>query len=855
VLDDHRIVGTAIMPGTAYFEMARAALERRGNGHEEASDFEISQAFFLAPLGLRDDETREVRTILEKDGDAYQFRVLGQLPAENGDDPVWQDYALGQIGFTAAEPPLRYDLEALRARCGKEDIVITDDYEMDPDLGPRWQSLRRVYLGEKELLAELELPEEFADDFAQYKLHPALLDRATGTAKHYLINEGYYLPMSYKRLRVKQPLPRKINAHIRFRDDLPHEQTITFDIILMDENGTESVVIDGFSQKRINNTAEPLRALSAVKPAGARPSPASDDLGVYQRAMREGILPHEGIEAFKRILSNPVFPQVVVSARDLQTSIAQMGALTTADVMEEIGKIEVTPAKTTHARLSSLGDYAAPQNETERTLVEILHTMLGIEQVGINDNFFELGGDSVLGIQIIAQAKRAGLHLTPQQIFQHPTVAEMAAVAVNGQPKTDAPPERAVEESTQIDLSLTALDESQMNKLMEMISDDELEIEQPVIPIESASGSQNGDQEPVKQLDFSLFFFAADNLRPGEDKYKLYLEGAKFADRNGFAAVWTPERHFHESGGLYPNPSVLSAALATITNRIKLRAGSVVMPLHRSIRVAEEWAMVDNLSGGRVGISLTSGWIPNDFAFFPERYANKREEMWRGIEEVQRLWRGEAITARDGNGNATELKVLPRPLQAELPIWITCSGDPETFVRAGERGFNILTALLGQSVDEVATKISAYREALAQHGHDPATRQVALMLHTFVGANLDQVLSKARGPLCNYLKAHVSLIETMTRSLNIKVGIDEESVDDLVAFAFERYYQTASLIGTPEKCLPMIDRLKEIGVDEVACFIDFGIDTASVFDSLQHLSRLRELAEQTSKPKHLLASR
>jgi len=853
VLDDHRIVGTAIMPGTAYFEMARAALERRANAHEEAKDFEISYAFFLAPLGLRDDETREVRTILEKDGDTYQFRVLGQLPSENGGDPVWQDHALGQISFTDAEPPRRYDLESLRTRCGKEEIVITDDYEMDPDLGPRWQSLRRVYLGEKELLAELELPEEFADDFAQYKLHPALLDRATGTAKHYLIKEGHYLPMSYKRLLVKQPLPKKIYAHIMFRDDLPHEQTITFDIILMDENGTESVVIDGFSQKRINNTAEPLRALSAARTSSARPLPTSDNIGVYQRAMREGILPHEGIEAFKRILSNPLPPQVVVSARDLQTSIAQMGALTTADVMEEIGKLEVAPPTTTHARLSSLGDYAAPQNETERTLVEILQTMLGIEQVGIHDNFFELGGDSVLGIQIIAQAKRAGILLTPQQIFQYPTVAEMAAIAANGQPKTEAPPERAVEEPAHIDLSLTALDESQMNKLMEMISEDEPEAEQ--VAIETTSVSQNGDQKREKQLDFSIFFFAADNLRPGEDKYKLYLEGAKFADRNGFTAVWTPERHFHESGGLYPNPSVLSAALATITNRIKLRAGSVVMPLHHSIRVAEEWAVVDNLSNGRVGISLTSGWIPNDFAFFPERYANKREEMWHGIEEVQRLWRGETITARDGKGNATELRVLPRPIQPELPIWITCSGDPEMFVSAGERGFNILTALLTQSVDEVATKISTYRQALARHGHDPATRQVALMMHTFIGPDLNYVLSKARTPLCNYLKAHVGLIETMTRSLNIKVGIDQEYIDDLVAFAFERYYQTASLIGTPEKCLPMIDRLKQIGVDEVACFIDFGIDTASVFDSLQHLSRLRELSEQTSEPKHFLASR
>jgi alkanesulfonate monooxygenase SsuD/methylene tetrahydromethanopterin reductase-like flavin-dependent oxidoreductase (luciferase family) len=125
---------------------------------------------------------------------------------------------------------------------------------------------------------------------------------------------------------------------------------------------------------------------------------------------------------------------------------------------------------------------------------------------------------------------------------------------------------------------------------------------------------------------------------------------------------------------------------------------------------------------------------------------------------------------------------------------------------------------------------------------------VTLMLHTFVGDDLAKVLQKARAPLCNYLKAHVGLIETMTKSLNIDVGIDKEQyLDDLVAFAFERYYQTASLIGTPEKCMNMIGRLKQIGVDEVACFIDFGIDTASVFDSLQHLARLRELSDRADE--------
>ena len=81
-------------------------------------------------------------------------------------------------------------------------------------------------------------------------------------------------------------------------------------------------------------------------------------------------------------------------------------------------------------------------------------------------------------------------------------------------------------------------------------------------------------------MDFSLFYFASAEVGKSAEKYRLLIEGAKFADTHGFAAVWTPERHFHEFGGLYPNPSVTSAAIATVTERIQIRAGSVVLPLH-----------------------------------------------------------------------------------------------------------------------------------------------------------------------------------------------------------------------------------------------------------------------------------
>ena len=407
--------------------------------------------------------------------------------------------------------------------------------------------------------------------------------------------------------------------------------------------------------------------------------------------------------------------------------------------------------------------------------------------------------------------------------------------------------------SDQLSLTLHARnsDESTVAHLLDGVQEALVQLTCPVL-YRSSSGATIKDSAPPsceQPLDFSLFYFADDNAVYGEDKYRLYREGARFADRNRLKAVWTPERHFHEKAGLYPNPSVLSAALATITEHIELRAGSVVLPLHNSLRVAEEWSVVDNLSKGRVGVSFTSGWMPNDFAFFPERYATKRDEMFRGIQEVQELWKGNPISGRDGVGKEIEVRIFPKPIRPELPIWLTCAGGPEMFEKAGELGCHVLTALLTQSLDEVAPKIKLYRESLARHGHDPASGKVTMMLHTFIGEDPQEVLQKVRAPLTNYLKSHLNLIETGAESLNLQVDISKEDYqekyrDQLAEFAFERYYRANSLIGTPTSCMKMVERLKAYDVDEVACLIDFGIDVDSVMESLDHLVVLKELANQ-----------
>lgn len=350
-------------------------------------------------------------------------------------------------------------------------------------------------------------------------------------------------------------------------------------------------------------------------------------------------------------------------------------------------------------------------------------------------------------------------------------------------------------------------------------------------------------------MDFSLFYFSGDGSTTANDKYRLLTEGAKFADRHGFSAVWIPERHFDAFGGLYPNPSVAGAAIAMITQHIQIRSGSIVMPLQNPLRVAEEWSMVDNLSNGRVGLSFAPGWHPNDFVLYPEKYAHKKDIMWRDIQVMQTLWQGEAIELQSGNGKPAQIRTFPRPLQSQPAIWITSLSD-ESFITAGKIGAHILTSPLYYSLDEILRKISLYRQSRAQHGYDPDQGQVALMIHTFIGDDLEEIKQKVRTPFKNYLKTHFDLVVKSAGDLRFSIDpntLTAQDLEDLLDFSFETYFNGKVLMGTPTYCTQMIEDLHQAGVTEIAALIDFGLEFDWVMESLHALKHVKDQYGQRSR--------
>ena len=356
----------------------------------------------------------------------------------------------------------------------------------------------------------------------------------------------------------------------------------------------------------------------------------------------------------------------------------------------------------------------------------------------------------------------------------------------------------------------------------------------------------------AQKMEFSLYYWGNDDGQ-GPKKYELLLEGARFADSHGFCAVWTPERHFHAFGGPYPNPSVTGAAVAAVTKNIGVRAGSCVVPLHHPARVAEEWAVIDNLTNGRAGMAVASGWHPDDFVLRPENAPPlNKAKMYEATEQVRRLWRGEGVDFPKADGTTFTVKTQPRPVSAELPIWVTTAGNPDTWREAGEIGAHVLTHLLGQSIDEVAGKITIYHDALRKAGHDPAKFTVTLMLHTFVGRDREQVRRTAEGPMKAYLGAATALVKQyawafpafkkppgVTKPMDIDTrDLTAEDAAAILDFAFTRYFEDSGLFGTVEDALARVEQLKRIGVTEVACLVDYGIAPEKVLEGLYPLAEV-----------------
>lgn len=352
----------------------------------------------------------------------------------------------------------------------------------------------------------------------------------------------------------------------------------------------------------------------------------------------------------------------------------------------------------------------------------------------------------------------------------------------------------------------------------------------------TAPGATTTAHEP---LQISLFFFADNAEAVGG--LELVRRAVHAADEGGLQAVWFPELHFGEFGGLYPDPSLLCAHFAGQTNSIQLRAGSVVLPLHDVPRVAESWSLVDQMSGGRIGLSVANGWQPEQFVLSRRPFAERRQLAAQQVRQLRELWAGRPVTLTDADGQERVIRTYPRAVQEELPLWVTCSANPEGWSMAATLGANVLTGLLELTEEEVFARVRQYRRGmLEQHGRPG---HVTLMMHTAAAPEwTPEVRAETETALKSYLTNHLAFYERMLKE-HASASAAMESLTDadkdaLIERGVQRYMSRHALVGDEQSLPGRLADIQEIGVDEVACLVNFGRAHEAVLATVDSLVRL-----------------
>jgi acyl transferase domain-containing protein/NADPH:quinone reductase-like Zn-dependent oxidoreductase/acyl carrier protein len=261
VLDEHRLTGKAVLPGTAVLELARAAFTAGAAGRP----VQMSDVYFLLPLVVEDNETKEIRIILQRRGADFEF-VLASRVRPHADE--WREHARGDIAYLTLRPPPPRDLEEIERHCAQTEISTTNDGGSHSiaqrfDRFPlHWRNLTRLRLGSQQGLATLQLAPQFAAETGVLLLHPALADVATGFMS---VVDGFEngLPFRYERVLLWKSLQPRVHSHVR-RIDAARPDELSYDATVLDDEGEVLLDITGFTLRtyRDGGTEPPQRVTS-----------------------------------------------------------------------------------------------------------------------------------------------------------------------------------------------------------------------------------------------------------------------------------------------------------------------------------------------------------------------------------------------------------------------------------------------------------------------------------------------------------------------------------------------------------------------------------------------------------------
>ena len=398
VLQEHCVGQRAVLPGTAYIEIARAAMAVLHPG----VGVELCALSFEEAMVFEDASPRLVRTELRRNADGYDFLVRSRGPL----DERWLDHARARCGTFEGSLPAALPVRDGAWRPGEIPQAQAIAF------GPRWRNIVRMRIAENGGLAEIALPQPFESDLAVYASHPAITDMAATFGLHLVDaaerRANLFVPLSVERIRLVAPVPRAVISRVRLNGGL-RNRLAAFDISLHTPDGLPVATFEGFSLRGV-----PPDAVSHQH-ARARREPR-----LVEAMLACGIRAEDAPALFERVFAGP--------CRDVVVS-----SIALPEIAQAMAQAQPKPAR----RASGTGADAPAAacgelNAVESTLAEAWRELLGVDEISRDDDFFALGGHSLAAVRLFARIrKHFAVDLPLATLFQAPTLGGLAAVVAH----------------------------------------------------------------------------------------------------------------------------------------------------------------------------------------------------------------------------------------------------------------------------------------------------------------------------------------------------------------------------------------------------------------------------------------
>jgi natural product biosynthesis luciferase-like monooxygenase protein len=229
------------------------------------------------------------------------------------------------------------------------------------------------------------------------------------------------------------------------------------------------------------------------------------------------------------------------------------------------------------------------------------------------------------------------------------------------------------------------------------------------------------------------------------------VEQAAFGEALGFNSVWLAEHHFHSFGGSLSSPPVIGAAIAQRTSKIRIGTAVTLLPYHNPLRIAEDYATLDCLSGGRLDFGIGHGFIKWESLTFGTPLDELRDRFQENLAIILKAWSEPKFSHEGRFYRYDGVEVLPRPAQRPYPtVWMGATSTEESFAFAGRSGFHLMLIPFLHEIDELRAMVEVYLDARRTAGHDMSSARIIAMYHIYVGENAAEARVTAEPALAEY---------------------------------------------------------------------------------------------------------